>query len=316
MAEDRRGAPVAVVRMELTDVAGAVALHQRGLGNELVARLGSRTLGHYHRAYLSSPSGLALVARSEVPGEVLGFLLGAIDPPTHYRYVMSSAGSRLALSTAVHAASHPALAWELLRTRALRWARGVLRIAGGRGIAGGRAGGGADPAAADRPATDPADTDPADTDPADTDRADTDRAEADRAETDRAEADRAETDRAETDRGSASGTPGGAPASVEAVTPVPTAEVTHVVVDERQRGRGVGRALLEAALRQAAAGGAARAELVTPIDDAGAAAFYEACGWQRDGAVSSRSGERFVRFVIDLAPPAGRGAEAPVGGQP
>ena len=301
MAEDRRGAPVAVVRMELTDVAGAVALHQRGLGNELVARLGSRTLGHYHRAYLSSPSGLALVARSEVPGEVLGFLLGAIDPPTHYRYVMSSAGSRLALSTAVHAASHPALAWELLRTRALRWARGVLRIAGGRGIAGGRAGGGADPAAADRPATDPADTDPADTD---------------RADTDRAEADRAETDRAETDRGSASGTPGGAPASVEAVTPVPTAEVTHVVVDERQRGRGVGRALLEAALRQAAAGGAARAELVTPIDDAGAAAFYEACGWQRDGAVSSRSGERFVRFVIDLAPPAGRGAEAPVGGQP
>ena len=296
MAEDRRGAPVAVVRMELTDVAGAVALHQRGLGNELVARLGSRTLGHYHRAYLSSPSGLALVARSEVPGEVLGFLLGAIDPPTHYRYVMSSAGSRLALSTAVHAASHPALAWELLRTRALRWARGVLRIAGGRGIAGGRAGGGADPA----------DTDPADTDPADTDRTDTDRAEADRAE----------TDRAETDRGSASGTPGGAPASVEAVTPVPTAEVTHVVVDERQRGRGVGRALLEAALRQAAAGGAARAELVTPIDDAGAAAFYEACGWQRDGAVSSRSGERFVRFVIDLAPPAGRGAEAPVGGQP
>ena len=268
--------------MELTDVAGAVALHQRGLGNELVARLGSRTLGHYHRAYLSSPSGLALVARSEVPGEVLGFLLGAIDPPAHYRYVVSSAGSRLALSTAVHAAGHPALAWELVRTRALRWARGVLRIVGSRATG-----------AAGKAGEAPTDTGTMGTGPTDA------------GTTGGGTTGAGTTGAGPTPPGGAAGTPG----------PALTAEVTHVVVDERQRGRGVGRALLQAALRQAAAGGATRAELVTPVDDAGAAAFYQACGWQRDATVSSRSGERFVRFVIDLAPLAEPGDGTPNGGR-
>lgn len=269
--------------MAPADVPGAVALHQRGLANELVARLGTRTLGHYHRAYLSSPAGLALVARSEVPGEVLGFLLGAVDPPAHYRYVVSSTGSRLALATAMHAATHPPLAWELLRTRALRWARGVLRIVARRTATGHTTTG------------------------TTTGRTTTGRPTTGTA-TEGVAAPAGATSAAAEPRTSSTSSP----------EQVPTAEVTHVVVDERQRGRGIGRALLEAAVHQAAAGGAARAELVTPLDDEAAAAFYEACGWQRDGAVSSRSGERFVRFVIDLAPPPdGRqAADAPNGSRP
>lgn len=80
-----------------------------------------------------------------------------------------------------------------------------------------------------------------------------------------------------------------------------TAEVTVVAVDAASRRQGVGRALLCAAEMRAAESGAARIELVTPVDDAGAQQFYEQLGWQAAGTATSGSGEQFLRFVKPLA---------------
>jgi len=72
-------------------------------------------------------------------------------------------------------------------------------------------------------------------------------------------------------------------------------EITHVLVRPEAQGTGVGRALLEAAVRAARLAGVEELVLVTP-PDLGARYFYESLGWRPEGAVQSRSGEDFLRF--------------------
>jgi GNAT superfamily N-acetyltransferase len=60
----------------------------------------------------------------------------------------------------------------------------------------------------------------------------------------------------------------------------PSAWVEDVVVREDWRGKGLGRALLDAVLAWARAQGAARAQLLADLDNAPALAFYERLGWQ------------------------------------
>ncbi len=91
-----------------------------------------------------------------------------------------------------------------------------------------------------------------------------------------------------------------APASVGPSGPV-IGEITHVLVARRTQGRGVGRALVEAALGEIRAAGVRTVELVTPPDLA-ARHFYERLGWRLAGEMASRSGEPFLRFVFDLDP--------------
>lgn len=79
-----------------------------------------------------------------------------------------------------------------------------------------------------------------------------------------------------------------------------TGEVTHVAVGTGFRRRGIGALLVDRAIETAASAGLARLELVTPADDLGAQAFYDRTGWQRDGTLVSRSGERFVAYHRDL----------------
>ena len=76
-------------------------------------------------------------------------------------------------------------------------------------------------------------------------------------------------------------------------------EVTHVLVDPRVQGRGVGRALVERAIELSRAAGLDELELVTPPDLA-ARHFYLATGWRESGSLTSRSGEPFVRFRYPL----------------
>jgi GNAT superfamily N-acetyltransferase len=78
------------------------------------------------------------------------------------------------------------------------------------------------------------------------------------------------------------------------------AEVTHLLVDPGQQGKGVGRALLVAAAAAARAAGRRQMVLVTPPDMA-ARTFYERMGWVTDGEVVSRSGEPFVRYRLRLS---------------
>ena len=82
-------------------------------------------------------------------------------------------------------------------------------------------------------------------------------------------------------------------------------EITHVLVDPEMQGRGVGRALLEAAIGAARTARVAQLVLVTPPDLA-ARHFYERLGWRSEGTMQSRSSEEFLRFrylVGDADPP-------------
>lgn len=74
-----------------------------------------------------------------------------------------------------------------------------------------------------------------------------------------------------------------------------TGEITHLMVSPSARGTGAGRALVEETQRLARAAHLEEVVLVTP-PDAEARTFYEHLGWEPDGAVTSRSGEEFVRF--------------------
>lgn len=85
-------------------------------------------------------------------------------------------------------------------------------------------------------------------------------------------------------------------------------EVTHVMVSEQAQGRGVGRALLVEVRRQAARAGLSELVLVTPpgLDATG---FYEHMGWERNGQLTSRSGETFLAYRLALDDPGGRPVE-------
>jgi len=92
---------------------------------------------------------------------------------------------------------------------------------------------------------------------------------------------------------------GGFPSPVEARTGPRSGEVTHLLVVPAQQGRGVGRTLLHAAEELAQQAGLDELVLVTPPDQA-ARGFYERLGWSPDGALTSRSGEAFVRYRYRL----------------
>jgi GNAT superfamily N-acetyltransferase len=65
--------------------------------------------------------------------------------------------------------------------------------------------------------------------------------------------------------------------------PTPIAQLTLLVVDERARGRGVGRVLVEHAESWARERGARRIAVTTALDRAGAHAFYERIGYTHTG---------------------------------
>ena len=57
-------------------------------------------------------------------------------------------------------------------------------------------------------------------------------------------------------------------------------EVTNTAVAERERGKGVGRALLERALEEARSAGVTRVILATATADVGNLRFYQRCGFR------------------------------------
>jgi GNAT superfamily N-acetyltransferase len=83
-----------------------------------------------------------------------------------------------------------------------------------------------------------------------------------------------------------------------------TAVLTHIVVDESHRNRGIGRQLLNYFLTEASHVGCTRAALVTVMGNSGAAAFYEVHGWTRSGSAITPEGRSLWRYTISL--PRGR----------
>jgi GNAT superfamily N-acetyltransferase len=202
------------------DVSEAAQIHRGVLDMEFLSRLGPAFMRAYYRAWIEAPGAISLAARDD-DGHLLGVLLGASDPASHFRAMVRHRGLGLGIKLVTYASVHPRLAKDLVVTRGRRYARGLTRLLVTR----------------------------------------------------HARSSIPQTQRAE---------------------PV-VGEITHVLVRPEAQGRGVGRALLDAAVSASRFAGVQELVLVTP-PELGARYFYESLGWRSEGAVKSRSGEDFLRF--------------------
>lgn len=123
MATGTGGADVRLMRPQ--DTRSTARLHAQGLPDGFFARLGPGFLSAYHRTYVDSPHALALASGSGDGADA--FLLAVIDPAAHGAYVLRQFGPRLALSGLVSLLLRPGLLVVFVRTRLVRYARGLWR---------------------------------------------------------------------------------------------------------------------------------------------------------------------------------------------
>jgi GNAT superfamily N-acetyltransferase len=211
---------IKVRRLVDTDLCAAAQLHREVLDMEFLSRFGSSFMRTYYRAWIHSSGSISLAATDENE-KLVGVLLGATDPASHFRAMVRFHGFRIGAKLVAYAVVHPALAKDLVVTRGWRYARGVARLVRGR------------------------------------------------------------FSRAVNVTASQSGPAVG--------------DITYVLVDRGAQGSGIGRTLVEASIDEARVAGVDELVLVTP-PDMDAKHFYERIGWQLDGSLQSRSGEKFLRF--------------------
>lgn len=116
--------------MREQDVAQAVEIHRASLPPSFFSRLGKRFLREYYRSYVQSPHAEALVVARE--GLVEGFVVGSHDHARHASWVVRRRALRFASIAVPALLVRPGLLLYFLRTRALRYARGLGRRALGR----------------------------------------------------------------------------------------------------------------------------------------------------------------------------------------
>lgn len=107
------------------DSSATAALHARALPDSFFVRLGLRFLRDYHRSFVDSPHAVALVITKA--DEVEGFLLAVVAPGPHGAYVLRQWGARLALRASLGLLARPQLLTLFLRTRMVRYTRGLWR---------------------------------------------------------------------------------------------------------------------------------------------------------------------------------------------
>jgi ribosomal protein S18 acetylase RimI-like enzyme len=120
-------APVEIRQLRREDTTASATLHREVLDMEFLARCGPRFLRCYHRAWIDSPASLALAAVDE-HGRLVGVLLGALDPSTHFRTMVRRHGLALTVWLVARAMTDRTFGRELLTTRLSRYAGGVVRI--------------------------------------------------------------------------------------------------------------------------------------------------------------------------------------------
>jgi ribosomal protein S18 acetylase RimI-like enzyme len=103
------------------------ALHLRALPDDFVTRFGQRFLARYHLAFSESPYATVIVASDYTTGQTVGALLGTLDTPAHYGWLVRHHGAELAALAVARAIRNPKLGWDLARTRAARYIRGIVR---------------------------------------------------------------------------------------------------------------------------------------------------------------------------------------------
>ena len=105
-------------------------LHTRELPHEFLTRFGPGFLARYYRAFVESPHATALAVSAEpdaVANRLDGVLLATFDTLAHYALLVRRHGLALAGHAALRALRSPGFARDLLRTRLLRYARGIGR---------------------------------------------------------------------------------------------------------------------------------------------------------------------------------------------
>jgi len=113
--------------LDVGDVKRVAALHGQLLDMEFLSRYGPAFLRTYYRAWLEAPEAIALVAVDE-HGDVVGALLGEVDPAAHVRAMVRRHGVRLGARIAAYALVHPAVARDLVATRGIRYTRGLVKV--------------------------------------------------------------------------------------------------------------------------------------------------------------------------------------------
>lgn len=119
--------PILVLRVaEVGDVGRTARLHVKALPGGFFVSLGPRFLRAYHRTFLTSPAGIALLAERD--GRTVGFVVGSIDEATHYRHVVRRDRWALGARGLVALVVHPSLLGRFVRTRLYRYLRGMVRL--------------------------------------------------------------------------------------------------------------------------------------------------------------------------------------------
>ena len=119
-----------VIRViEVADVAATARMHRAALAGGFFVGLGDRFMRGYHRTFVTSPAGIGLVA--ERNGQIIGFVTGTVDEATHYRHVVRRDRWALGARGAMALAARPAEFVRFVRTRAFRYARGIVRLSRG-----------------------------------------------------------------------------------------------------------------------------------------------------------------------------------------
>ncbi len=111
----------------LLDIPRAVDLHMEILDEEFLVRCGGRFLERYYRAWMKSPYGVATGVFEDQ--SLSGLLLGSLDPSSHYKSMLSTDGTSLALSLVGQSLRDAQLRDLIIKTRAKRYARALLRVA-------------------------------------------------------------------------------------------------------------------------------------------------------------------------------------------
>lgn len=109
------------------DVAQTSTLHLHTLPDDFVTRFGERFLTRYHLAFAESPHAVVIVASDYTTGHTVGALLGTLDTPAHYGWLVRRHGAGLAAQAIARTIRAPKLGGDLVRTRAVRYIRGIAR---------------------------------------------------------------------------------------------------------------------------------------------------------------------------------------------
>lgn len=124
---DRGGTGAAVRPLTSDDLPFAAALHHDALPDGFFVALGTSFLAHYYETFIASPHAIALLGLLD--GGPIGVLVGTLDHGRHYQWIARHRRRQLALAALRGLGRQPGLLVVFVRTRALRYLRGMVRLA-------------------------------------------------------------------------------------------------------------------------------------------------------------------------------------------